>query len=87
MTRLFVSFKPAGFRGKLYSREHGKEFKTEHSTVTIEKNPQQDGKFRLCIDGMPLLEWFKMRIQELKEKLGVDHTQKEEFARRKGIRF
>lgn len=71
MTRQLVCFKPVGFRGKLYSKEHGKEFKTERSTATIEKNPQQTGKFRLCIDGMPILEWFKMKLQELKEKLGV----------------
>ena len=85
MTRQLVCFKPVGFRGKLYSREHGKEFKTEHSTATIEKNPQQTGKFRLCIDGMPLLEWFKMKFQELKEKLGISNTQKEEP--RKGLRM
>ncbi|WP_336618456.1 MobV family relaxase [Bacteroides acidifaciens] len=69
MIRQLVCFKPVGFKGKLYSREHGKEFKTEHSTATIEKNPQQAGKFRLCIDGMPLLEWFKMKFQEFKEKM------------------
>ena len=87
MTRQLVCFKPVGFRGKLYSREHGKEFKTEHSTATIEKNPQQTGKFRLCIDGMPILEWFKMKFQELKEKLGVSHTQKEESRQKRGLRL
>ena len=25
---------------------------------------------------MPILEWFKMKFQELKEKLGVSHTPK-----------
>lgn len=85
MTRRLICFKPVGFRRKLYSREHGKEFKTEHSTATIERNPQQTGKFRLCIDGMPILEWFKMKFQELKEKLGVSNTQKEEP--RKGLRM
>ena len=87
MTRQLVCFKPVGFRGKLYSREHGKEFKTEHSTATIEKNPQQTGKFRLCIDGMPILEWFKMKFQELKDKLGVGHTQKEENKPKRGFRI
>lgn len=87
MTRQLVCFKPVGFRGKLYSREHGKEFKTEHSMATIEKNPQQTGKFRLCIDGMPILEWFKMKFQELKEKLGVGHTPKEENKPKRGFRI
>lgn len=78
MTRQLVCFKPVGFRGKLYSKEHGKEFKTEHSTATLEKNPQQTGKFRLCIDSMPIIEWFKMKFQEFKEKLNTTPTPKEE---------
>ena len=85
MTRRLVNFQPVGFRGKLYSMEYRKEFKTEHSTAAIEKDPQQAGKFRLCIDGIPILEWFKMKFQELKEKLGVSHTPKEEP--RKGLRI
>jgi mobilization protein len=27
---------------------------------------------------MPILEWFRMKFQELKEKLGVNNTQKED---------
>ena len=87
MTRQLVCFKPVGFRGKLYSKEHGKEFKTERSTATIEKNPQQTGKFRLCIDGMPILEWFKMKLQELKEKLGVSCAPKEIKGVKKGLKL
>ena len=87
MTRQLVCFKPVGFRGKLYSREHGKEFKTEHSTATIERNPQQTGKFRLCIDGMPILEWFKMKLQELKEKLGASCAPKEIKGVKKGLKL
>lgn len=85
MTRQLVCFKPVGFKGELYSREHGKAFKTEHSTATIERNPQQAGKFRLCIDGIPILEWFKMKFQEFKEKLGVNCTYKEKT--RKGLKI
>lgn len=85
LTRRIVSLQPVGFKGRLYSKEHKERFRTEHSTATVERNPQENGKFRLCIDGMPLLEWFRMKFQELKEKLGVSHTQKEEP--RKGVRM
>lgn len=40
--------------------------------------PQQKGEFHLCIDEMLILKWFKMKFQELKEKLGVSRTRKEE---------
>ncbi len=51
------------------------------------EEPAEKGKFRLCIDGMPILEWFKMKFQELKEKLGVSHTQKEEDRPKRGLRL
>ena len=76
LTRRIVSLQPVEFKGRLYSKEHKEKFRTEHSTATLERNPQEKGKFRLCIDGIPILEWFKMKFQELKEKLGVSHTQK-----------
>lgn len=76
LTRQIVSLQPVEFKGRLYSKEHKEKFRTEHSTATVERNPQEKGKFRLCIDGMPILEWFKMKFQELKEKLGVGYTKR-----------
>ena len=87
LTRRIVSLQPVEFKGRLYSKEHKEKFRTEHSTATIERNPQEKGKFRLCIDGMPILEWFKMKFKELKEKLGVSHTQKEENKPMRGLKI
>lgn len=87
LTRRIVSLQPVEFKGRLYSKEHKEKFRTEHSTATVERNPQEKGKFRLCIDGMPILEWFKMKFQELKEKLGVGYTQKEENIPKRGLRM
>ena len=84
LTRKIVSLQPIGFKGRLYSKEHNEKFRTEHSTATVERNPLEKGKFRLCIDGMPILEWFRMKFQELKENLGVSHPKKEENRLKKG---
>ncbi|WP_342381972.1 MobV family relaxase [Bacteroides ovatus] len=85
MTRQLVNLQPVWFRGKLYSKEHREKFKTEHSTAVIERNPQQQEKFHLCIDGKPILEWFKMKFQEIKEKLGI--TPKVENEPKRGLRM
>jgi len=87
LTRRIVSLQPIGFKGRLYSKEHKEKFRTEHSTATVERNPQENGKFRLCIDRMPILEWFKMKFQELKEKLSVSNTSKEENKPKRGLRL
>ena len=62
LTRQIVSLQPVGFKGRLYSKEHKEKFRTEHSTASVERNPQEKGKFQLCIDGMPILEWFRMKL-------------------------
>ena len=87
LTRRIVTLQPVEFKGRLYSKEHREKFKTDHSTATVERNPQEKGKFRLCIDDMPILEWFRMKFQELKEKLSVIHTQKEEDTPKRGFRL
>ena len=87
LTRLLAYFQPVGFRGKLHSREHREKFGTAYSTATVKRNPQKKGKFRLCIDGMPILEWFKMKFKELKEKLGVGHTPKEKNRPQRELRI
>ena len=87
LTRQIGSLHTVEVNGRLYSKEHKEKFRTEHSTATVERNPQEKGKFRLCIDGMPILEWFRMKFQELKEKLSVIHTQKEEDTPKRGFRL
>jgi hypothetical protein len=54
-------------QGKLHSREHREKSGTAYSTATVKRNPQKKGKFRLCIDGMPILEWFKMNLKSLRK--------------------
>ena len=87
LTRQIVSLQPVGFKGRLYSKEHKEKFRSEHSTASVERNPQEKGKFQLCIDGMPILEWFRMKFQELKEKLSVSNTSKEENKPKRGLRL
>ena len=87
LTKRIVSLQPVGFKGRLYSKEHNEKFRTEHSTATVERNSQEKGKFRLCIDGIPILEWFRMKFQELKEKLGVSRTQKEDNTPKRRLRL
>ena len=85
LTRQIVSLQPVGFKGRLYSKEHKEKFRTEHSTATVERNPQEKGKFRLCIDGIPILDWFRKKFQEIKEKLGLNTPV--ENKQRKGLKI
>ena len=85
LTRRIVSLQPVEFKGRLYSKEYKEKFRTEHSTATVERNPQEKGKFRLCIDGIPILDWFRKKFQKIKEKLGLNTPV--ENKQRKGLKI
>ena len=85
LTRRIVSLQPVEFKGRLYSKEYKEKFRTEHSTATVERDPQEKGKFRLCIDGVPILDWFRKKFQEIKEKLGLNTPV--ENKQRKGLKI
>ena len=85
LTRRIVSLQPVEFKGRLYSKEYKEKFRTEHSTATVERSPQEKGKFRLCIDGIPILDWFRKKFQEIKEKLGLNTPV--ENKQRKGLKI
>lgn len=67
LTRRIISLQPVEFKGRLYSKEYKEKFRTEHSTATVERNPQEKGKFRLCIDGIPILDWSGRSFRKLKK--------------------
>ena len=85
LTRRIVSLQPVEFKGRLYSKEYKEKFRTEHSTATVERDPQEKGKFRLCIDGVPILDWFRKKFQEIKEKLGLNTPVENKL--RKGLKI
>ena len=85
LTRRIVSLQPVELKGRLYSKEYKEKFRTEHSTATVERNPQEKGKFRLCIDGIPILDWFRKKFQEIKEKLRLNTPV--ENKQRKGLKI
>ena len=85
LTIRIVSLQPVEFKGRLYSKEYKEKFRTEHSMATVERPPQEKGKFRLCIDGIPILDWFRKKFQEIKEKLGLNTPV--ENKQRKGLKI
>ncbi len=79
-----VNFFPVQFSGKLYSKEHNQYFETESSTLQVQRLPQHNGNFCLCINGISIFDWFREKFQELKQLLGI--TQEEDKPNR-GLRM
>ena len=67
--RRLCTFKPIVLKGKFYSNEFNQEYEAERAEFCITK--ETDKKYELKIDGMPHVEWFRMRRNEWREAIGI----------------
>ncbi|MDO5664701.1 MAG: MobV family relaxase [Bacteroidia bacterium] len=63
-----------GFKGSLYSAEYKRKFSTEHSVAQMQPEPKQPEKLRLTIDGVDIIEWFRLKYREFQRSVGIDWT-------------
>jgi hypothetical protein len=58
-----------------FSPEHNQKFTVEDVRLKIEKEPDNPNKFRLNLNGMNILEWFKVKYQEVQKQFGIKGKQ------------
>jgi len=68
---------PVGFKGKLFSAEHQREFETNHSIAKIEKDSAEPSWLRLFVDNLEITEWFKKKYQEFQKDLWINLNPKQ----------
>jgi hypothetical protein len=68
-----------------FSPEHNQKFKAENVNLKIEKEPDNQNKLRLNINGINILDWFTAKYQEIQQRFGIDR--KPEINKNKGIRM
>ena len=70
LIRAISCFKKVSFSGSLYSKQHNRKFTTEQSVAYIKNVIQLEtkNKWRLFIDDLPVVDWFKMKYQQWKKK-------------------
>ena len=69
LIRAISCFKKVSFSGSLYSKQHNRKFTTEQSVAYIKNVIQLEtkNKWRLFIDDLPVVDWFKMKYEQWKE--------------------
>ena len=69
LIRTISCFKKVSFSGSLYSKQHNRKFTTEQSVAYIKNVIQIEtkNKWRLFIDDLPVVDWFKMKYEQWKE--------------------
>ncbi|KAA6340297.1 Plasmid recombination enzyme [termite gut metagenome] len=76
-----LTAKPFSF----FSPEHNQKFMAEDVRLKIEKEPDNPNKLRLNLNGMNILEWFKVKYQEVQKKHNTGR--KPEINKSKGIKI
>lgn len=67
--RRLCEFKEVGIKGKLYSSEFNQSFDTRHSVCSIKQD--ENGKFDFKIDGVSHVNWFRKKMNEFREAIGI----------------
>ena len=67
--RKLCEFKEVGIKGELYSSEFNRSFDTQHSVCSIKQD--ESGKFDFKIDGVPHVNWFRKKMNEFREVIGI----------------
>lgn len=44
----------------------------------MQAEPEQSGKLRLVIDGVDIIEWFRLKYREFQRSVGIDWTERKE---------
>ena len=86
LIRAISCFKKVSFSGSLYSKQHNRKFDTEQSVAYIKNvvRPEQKNKWLLFIDDLPVVDWFKMKYEQWREKAELVYKEK---ARKRGIKI
>lgn len=69
MARDLVNMKPVYFSGSLYSHEYSSDFETQNSEVRLVRSEKEPGHFRLLIDRIPIVQWFRQKFDEIRKRL------------------
>ncbi|MCM1516082.1 MAG: plasmid recombination protein [Paraprevotella sp.] len=67
--RRLCTFKDVPIKGKLYSSEFNRDFETQRAVCSIKED--ENGKFDFKIDGVSHVSWFRKKMNELREAIGI----------------
>ena len=68
--------KKVKLKGDFYSPEFNRKFHAEGAAFSFEVDKSRTGHFRICVNDIPLVQWFRQKAHEWRNGLGIT-TQKQ----------
>ena len=68
--------KKVKLKGDFYSPEFNRKFHAEGAAFSFEEDKGRKGHFKICVNDIPLVQWFRQKAHEWRNGLGLT-TQKQ----------
>lgn len=68
--------KKVKLKGDFYSPEFNRKFHAESAAFSFEEDKGRKGHFKICVNDIPLVQWFRQKAYEWRNGLGLT-TQKQ----------
>ena len=63
--------KKVNLKGDFYSPEFNRKFHAEGAAFSFEEDKSRTGRFHICVNNIPLVQWFRQKAHEWRNGLGL----------------
>ena len=69
--------KKVRLKGDFYSPEFNRKFRDESAAFSFEEDKNRKGHYHICVNDIPLVQWFRQKANEWRNGLGVAPTRQD----------
>ena len=69
--------KKVRLKGDFYSPEYNRKFRNESAAFSFEEDKNRKGHYHICVNDIPLVQWFRQKANEWKNGLGIAPTRQD----------
>lgn len=63
--------KKVRLKGDFYSSEFNRKFRDENAAFSFEEDKNRKGHFHICVNDIPLVQWFRQKVNEWRNGLRI----------------
>lgn len=69
--------KKVRLKGDFYSPEFNRKFRDENAAFSFEEDKNRKGHYHICVNDIPLVQWFRQKANEWRNGLGIASTRRD----------
>ena len=69
--------KKVRLKGDFYSPEFNRKFRDEDAAFSFEEDKNKKGYYHICVNDIPLVQWFRQKAHEWRNGLGIAPTRQD----------